>query len=79
MQEELAGIEEGAPDNEQLRNLRPTLEPSASKETEAVFKVDQKENNSRFSTTFGFSHGVENNNGGILLRKNPNYKGLVIK
>ena len=65
-------MEQGAADTEQLRNLIPNSEQSVTKETEAENK---NANDSRFSTTFGFSHGVNNDNGGILVRKMPTYKG----
>ena len=76
MQEELAGLmEDGAADNDQLRNLKPTLEPSVAKEIEGGLNDEKNSGENKFSTTFGFSHGVKNENGGILVRKTPNYKG----
>lgn len=57
-------------------SLKPTLERPASKETESSIVKDIKVNDRKFETTFGFSHGIDRNNGGILVRKTPNYKGL---
>ena len=50
-------IDENTEINEHLRQLKPTLEIAESKEGSVV---DLKERgDSKFETTFGFSHGVD--------------------
>ncbi len=64
-------------DADQLLNLRPTLEMSVDKESDGVKQVQRRVVDTKYSHTFGLSHGVVNQNGGILVRKSPtHYKGL---
>ena len=66
-------------EGDHMLSLKPTLERPASKETESSIVKDNQttSNDNKFETTFGFSHGVDSsNNGGILVRKTPQYRGL---
>ena len=75
-------IDEAAEIQETMRSLQPKLDFGETKEgsEEGEFK-DQRGNDSKFSTTFGFSHGqIEKSaTGGIQLKKQLANKMMTSK